>query len=70
MTSMHSRLALFDQVEHLHVLFERQGDVEVVDLARGRRSRRASASVPSSGSAAIAQMIAAGAVVDEADHDW
>ena len=38
-----------DQVEQLHVLFERQRDVEVVDFLVGRRSSAASLSEPSSG---------------------
>ena len=40
LTSTHSRLVDFDQVEQLHVLFERQRDVEVVDPLARRRSRR------------------------------
>jgi hypothetical protein len=55
-----------DQAEHLHVLFERQRDVEVVDafalddvVGLGER--------PENRDAAIADVIAAGAIVEEAD---
>ena len=55
-----------DEVEQLHVLFERQRDVEVVDLLAGDDlgglGERAEQRQP-----AVAEVIAAGAIVDEAD---
>ena len=55
-----------DERQHLHVLFERQRDVELIDALAlqdlaglGERAEQRQA--------AIAEMIAAGAVVDEAD---
>ena len=66
MTSTHSRLVDFDQVEHLHVLFERQRDVEVVDLLARRRCRPPRQRAEQR-QAAVAEVVAAGAVVDEAD---
>ena len=57
---------LFDQAEHLHVLFERQGNVEVIDafLADNLAAfgQRAEERQP-----AVADMVAGGAVVEEPD---
>ncbi len=56
-----------DQPDHLHVLVERQGDVELIDpialqdvAGFGQRAEQRQA--------AIADVVAAGLVVDEADH--
>ena len=66
LTSTISRLALSTSAEHLDVLFERQRDVEVIDALAlddlaglGERAEQRQA--------AIADVIAAGAIVDEAD---
>ena len=62
----HLAAGAVEQLEHPHVLFGRQRDVEMVDvLARrdlGRFVERAEQRQP-----AVAEMIAGGAVVDEAD---
>ena len=59
-------IRVLDQVEHLHVLVERQGDVQLIDpfaledvRSLGERAEQRQA--------AIADVIALGAVVDEAD---
>ena len=56
----------FDEAEHLHVLFERQRDVEVIDAfladdlaAFGQRAEQRQP--------AVADVIARGAIVEEAD---
>ena len=67
LTSTISRLALSTSADHLHVLVERQGDVELIDpialqdvAGLGQRAEQRQA--------AIADVVAAGLVVDEADH--
>ena len=63
----HLAARAFDQVEHLHVLVERQRHIEVVDVLLsddlGRVRQRAEQR-----QTAIAQVIAAGTIVDEANH--
>ena len=62
----HLAARALDQVEHLHVLVERQRHIQVIDVLLpddlGRVGQRAEQR-----QAAIAEVIAAGAIVDEAD---
>ena len=64
-TSTPSRLVDLDQAEHLHVLFERQRDVEVID-ALAAQDLVGVAERAEQRQAAVADVIA-GAIVDEAD---
>ena len=66
LTSTHSRLDALEQLQHPDVLFGRQRDVEVID-AFARRDLAGLVERAEQRQAAVAEMVAAGAIVDEAD---
>ena len=66
-TSTAFAVGRLDDAEHLDVLFERQRDVEVIDASRCRMISSASVERAEQRQAAVADVIARGAVVEEAD---
>ena len=62
----HLAAGALDEVEHLHVLVERQRDVQMIDVLLPDDLRRIGERAEQR-QAAIAEVIAAGAIVDEAD---